>query len=66
MSGVYDVGVRKEFQNADDDPSPLHHVHSNAPPFLFTYCQWDYFGLPNQAREKIGCGTARALIEFIR
>jgi acetyl esterase/lipase len=51
MSGVYDVGELKEFQNADDDPSPLHHVHSQAPPFLITYCQWDYFGLPKQARD---------------
>jgi acetyl esterase/lipase len=51
LSGVYDVGALKEFQNADDDPSPLHHVHSQAPPFLITYCQWDYFGLPKQARD---------------
>jgi hypothetical protein len=39
MSGVYDVGALKEFQNADDDPSPVHHVHTHAPPFLITYCQ---------------------------
>ncbi len=51
MSGVYDVGALKEFQNAEDDPSPIHHVHANAPPFLITYCQWDYFGLPKQARD---------------
>jgi acetyl esterase/lipase len=51
LSGVYDVGNLKEFQNADDDPSPIHHVHSNAPPFLITYCQWDLFGLPKQARD---------------
>jgi acetyl esterase/lipase len=51
MSGVYDVGTLKEFQNADDDPSPIHHVHTQAPPFLITYCQWDYFGLPKQARD---------------
>jgi acetyl esterase/lipase len=51
MSGVYDVGELKEFQSADDDPSPLHHVYSQAPPFLITYCQWDYFGLPKQARD---------------
>jgi acetyl esterase/lipase len=51
LSGVYDVGTLKEFQNADDDPSPVHHVHAQAPPFLITYCQWDYFGLPKQARD---------------
>ncbi len=51
LSGVYDVGALKEFQNADDDPSPLHHVYTHAPPFLITYCQWDYFGLPKQARD---------------
>ncbi len=51
MSGVYDVGTMKEFQNADDDPSPIHHVRADAPPFLITYCQWDYFGLPKQARD---------------
>ena len=51
MSGVYDVGSLTAFQNADDDPSPIHHVHTNAPRFLITYCQWDYFGLPKQARD---------------
>jgi acetyl esterase/lipase len=50
MSGIYDVGRLPEFQNADDDPSPLHHIHPAAPPFLVTYCQWDYPGLPRQAR----------------
>jgi len=53
MSGVYDVdrlptyivtGIRRE-------ASPLHHIHRGAPPFLVSYCQWDYIGLPKQARE---------------
>jgi acetyl esterase/lipase len=29
--------------------SPLTHVHWSAPPFLISYCQWDYLGLPRQA-----------------
>lgn len=55
ISGIYQVGALADFQNADDDPSPIDHVHSHvqpgAPPFLLTYCQWDYFGLPKQARD---------------
>jgi len=51
MSGVYNVGTLREFQAADDDPSPIHHVHPQAPPFLLTYCQWDYLDLPKQARD---------------
>ncbi len=50
ISGLYDVGSLAEFQNADDDPSPIDHIHRGAPPFLLTYCQWDAFGLPEQAR----------------
>ena len=33
------------------DASPYAHAHSGAPPFLISYCQWDYFGLPKQARD---------------
>ncbi len=51
MSGIYDVGRMADFQAADDDPSPIDHVQRNAPPFLVTYCQWDYPGLPKQARD---------------
>lgn len=51
ISGVYQVGTLKGFENADDDPSPMDHVDAHAPPFLITYCQWDYFGLPKQARD---------------
>ncbi|HLH39283.1 MAG TPA: alpha/beta hydrolase [Bryobacteraceae bacterium] len=50
ISGLYNVGSLAEFQNADDDPSPIDHVHRGAPPFLLTYCEWDEFGLPEQAR----------------
>lgn len=31
--------------------SPLFHVHSGVPPFLLTYCEWNYFSLPAQAKE---------------
>jgi acetyl esterase/lipase len=32
------------------DASPLFHVKKPAPPFLISYCQWDYPTLPAQAR----------------
>jgi acetyl esterase/lipase len=52
MSGIYDVGMLDGFTGVKgDDPSPEHHVHAQAPPFLITYCQWDYLGLPMQARK---------------
>ncbi len=52
LSGVYDVSKIQGFVNADgDNPSPIAHVHAKAPPFLVSYCQWDYLALPLQARE---------------
>jgi len=33
------------------DASPLHYVRNGAPPFLLTYCQWDYYTLPKQSRD---------------
>ncbi len=58
LSGVYNLatsesqdsvfGSDREVRRA---ASPLFHVTSGAPPFLVTYCQWDYFSLPAQARE---------------
>jgi len=53
MSGVYDVDNLDTFlaDGVKHDASPVSHVHSGAPPFLITYCQWDYFGLPRQARD---------------
>jgi acetyl esterase/lipase len=52
ISGVYDVSKIKGFEDAGaDSPSPLAHVHSKAPPFVVSYCQWDYLALPLQARE---------------
>ena len=32
------------------DASPLFHIKNAAPPFLISYCQWDYLTLPAQAR----------------
>jgi acetyl esterase/lipase len=53
MSGVYDVDTLDTFVTSGNrhDASPLAHAHSGAPPFLISYCQWDYFGLPKQARD---------------
>ncbi len=53
ISGVYDVSQIAGFKTNDgeDSPSPIAHVHSGAPPFLVSYCQWDYLALPLQARE---------------
>jgi acetyl esterase/lipase len=57
MSGVYDVDKLDTFLVAGGDASNRHdaspaaHAHSGAPPFLVSYCQWDYFGLPKQARD---------------
>lgn len=31
--------------------APLTYVRAGAPPFLVTYCEWDYFSLPAQAKE---------------
>jgi len=56
MSGIYSVDKLDTFLVASDkgdkhDASPVAHAHSGAPPFLISYCQWDYFGLPKQARD---------------
>jgi acetyl esterase/lipase len=57
LSGVYNLAnsesqesVFGKDQTVRRDASPLHHVRADAPPFLVTYCQWDYFSLPAQAR----------------
>lgn len=53
LSGVYDVSSLGGFKPGEGnrDASPIHYVHKNAPPFLITYCQWDYPALPRQARD---------------
>ena len=58
MSGVFDLlqgeGQASVFGNdaaVRRAASPIFYVASGAPPFLITYCQWDYATLPGQARE---------------
>ena len=58
LSGVYNLGsgdtqssVFSSDPTARKDASPLYHIKNPAPPFLVTYCQWDYFTLPAQARQ---------------
>ncbi len=58
LSGVYNftIGESQDSVFGKDpkvrrDASPLFHVKAGAPPFLVTYCQWDYFSLPAQARQ---------------
>jgi acetyl esterase/lipase len=56
LSGVYDVadvkekvfGTDKEFRKA---ASPMTHIREQGPPFLITYCEWDYFPLGVQAKD---------------
>jgi acetyl esterase/lipase len=58
LSGVYNLS-RADSQESvfGSDPeirrdaSPLYHIHQGAPPFIVTYCQYDYFSLPAQARQ---------------
>ncbi len=56
MSGVPDVTGAAGSRVFGSDPdvrraaSPLFHVRGGLPPFLVTYCQWDYLTLPQQAR----------------
>ncbi len=54
LSGVYEVSslvnIFGEDQEVRRQASPLHHVKKSTPPFLVTYCQWDYATLPAQAK----------------
>ncbi|MFZ5927908.1 MAG: alpha/beta hydrolase fold domain-containing protein [Acidobacteriota bacterium] len=56
ISGVPDVTGEAGSRVFGSDPdarrgaSPLYHVRAGLPPFLVTYCQWDYLTLPQQAR----------------
>ncbi len=57
LSGVYDLtggeGLESVFgrdAQVRQLASPQTHIRRDAPPFLVTYCQWDYFSLPGQAR----------------
>jgi acetyl esterase/lipase len=57
FSGVYNLAIVEAQSNVfGDEPavrraaSPVFHASASAPPFLVTYCEWDYFTLPAQAR----------------
>jgi hypothetical protein len=57
-SGVYNLtateGLESVFSTDIEmrrQASPLHHVKAGAPRFLVSYCQYDYFSLPLQARQ---------------
>jgi acetyl esterase/lipase len=58
LSGVYNLGIGDSQasvfgteEQARKNASPLYHIKDSAPPFLITYCQWDYLTLPAQARQ---------------
>ncbi|MBV8843369.1 MAG: alpha/beta hydrolase [Bryobacterales bacterium] len=53
ISGVYDVRSTPafEFDGNKAQASPVEFITRRMPPFLITYCQWDYLGLPKQARD---------------
>jgi acetyl esterase/lipase len=50
LSGVYDVAAIEGFKQDPRNASPVTHITSGVPPFLITYCEWDYPYLPAQAR----------------
>ena len=54
MSGVYDVQLLVHIFGDNEqvrrEASPMHHVKSQAPPFVVTYCQFDYPFLEPQAK----------------
>lgn len=56
LSGVYDMSEGKDNVFGSDpelrrEASPLFQVHKVDMPFLITYCEWDYYPLPAQAKE---------------
>ena len=72
LSGVYNLdfgdsqsSVFGTDREARRNASPLFHIKNPAPPFLVTYCQWDYPTLPAQAREfHTALGKAGAAAEL--
>lgn len=58
LSGAYNLtrlGIESDVFGNDPatrrDASPLFFLRAGAPPFLVTYCEWDYYSLPAQAKE---------------
>jgi acetyl esterase/lipase len=52
LSGVYDLSRVPAFggEATRAAASPIRYARPDAPPFLIEFCQWDYPGLPAQAR----------------
>lgn len=58
LSGVFDVAegnreskVFGKEESVQKAASPINHIGKGAPPFLVTYCEWDYFPLARQAKD---------------
>lgn len=53
LSGVFDLRILPMFGTPESRrlASPIQYVRKDAPPFLISYCQFDYLGLPMQARD---------------
>ena len=55
MSGVYQVVNQEHVFGSDPEAwkqaSPQTFIRPDAPPFVITWCQWDYATLPAQARQ---------------
>lgn len=58
LSGVYNLTAGEGLESVFGTDvakrraaAPLTYVHAGAPPFLVTYCEWDYFSLPAMAKE---------------
>lgn len=56
LSGAYEMSEGKENVFGKDPElrraaSPLYHIRKGAPPYLLTYCEWDYVPLAPQTKE---------------
>ncbi|MCC7156452.1 MAG: alpha/beta hydrolase fold domain-containing protein [Bryobacterales bacterium] len=77
LSGVYDLTGALQVQAPNvfgEQPeilrqaSPIEYAGAGAPPFLITYCQWDYAFLPQQAEalhRKLKDAGARSELIFV-
>jgi acetyl esterase/lipase len=55
LSGVYEIRGSEAVFGKDPEgqkqASPIAYARAGVPPFLITYCQWDYPTLPAQAKK---------------
>ncbi len=72
MSGVYEIrgqdNVFGASADAKKEASPMTYVKAAGPPFLITYCQWDYLTLPAQAERfhaALTAASARSRVMFV-